>query len=277
MPVEHYENFPVASLLMPPALREPVVAIYGFARNADDIADEGDSPPEQRLRALEQCRGQLWVIAEGGEPDDAIHTRLARAIRTWSLPLKLFHDLLDAFAQDVVKTRYANDAELRDYCRRSADPIGRLLLCLYGVDDASSLRESDAICSALQLINHWQDIAIDLRKNPHCDPPGRIYVPLDVMARHGVSEEQLRAAHCDERFRAMMKDLVDDARQLMRSGMPLARRLPGRIGWELRLIVQGGLRILQRIEQVDYDVFRHRPQLGRSDWPLIAWKALSYR
>jgi phytoene synthase len=277
MPVDHYENFPVASLLMPPALREPVMAIYGFARNADDIADEGDASPEQRLSALEQCRGQLWVIAAGGEPDDAIHTRLAHTIRAWSLPLQLFHDLLDAFAQDVVKTRYANDAELRDYCRRSADPIGRLLLCLYGVDDASSLRQSDAICSALQLINHWQDIAIDLRKNPHGDPPGRIYVPLDVMARHGVSEEQLRAAHCDERFRAMMKDLVDDARQLMRSGMPLARRLPGRIGWELRLIVQGGLRILQRIEQVDYDVFRHRPQLGRSDWPPIAWKALTYR
>lgn len=277
MSVEHYENFPVASRLMPPALREPVAAIYWFARNADDIADEGEAAPEARLAALELCREQLRVIELGGMPDDPIHARLARTVRAWSLPLPLFHDLLDAFAQDVVKTRYANDTELRDYCRRSADPIGRLLLCLYKVDDAESLAQSDAICSALQLINHWQDIAIDIGKNADGLPPGRIYIPLDTMARFGVTEAHLREARCDDAFRAMMKHLVDDARALMRSGMPLARRLPGRIGWELRLIVQGGLRILQRIEQVDYDVFRRRPKLGRTDWPLIGLKALTYR
>ncbi len=277
MSVDHYENFPVASVLMPPALREPVSALYWFARNADDIADEGDAAPEARLAALEHCRAQLRIIEQGGMPDDPIHARLARAVRAWSLPLPLLHDLLDAFAQDVVKTRYADDAELRDYCRRSADPIGRLLLCLYRVDDAPSLAQSDAICSALQVINHWQDVAIDLKKNPDGTPPGRIYIPLDTLARFGVTESQLREARCDDAFRAMMKHLVDEARALMRSGLPLTRRLPGRLGWELRLIVQGGLRILQRIEQVDYDVFRHRPKLGRTDWPLILFRALTDR
>ncbi|WP_018228871.1 squalene synthase HpnC [Methyloversatilis universalis] len=277
MSVDHYENFPVASVLMPPALREPVSALYWFARNADDIADEGDAAPEARLAALELCRAQLRVIEGGGMPDDPIHARLARAVRAWSLPLPLLHDLLDAFAQDVVKTRYADDAELRDYCRRSADPIGRLLLCLYKVDDAPSLAQSDAICSALQVINHWQDVAIDLKKNPDGNPPGRIYIPLDTLARFGVTESQLREARCDDAFRAMMKHLIDEARALMRSGLPLTRRLPGRLGWELRLIVQGGLRILQRIEQVDYDVFRHRPKLGRTDWPLILFRALTDR
>ncbi len=277
MSVEHYENFPVASRLMPPALREPVTAIYGFARHADDIADEGDAAPEARLAGLERCREQLRVIGQGGTPADPIHARLARTVRAWSLPLPLFHDLLDAFSQDVVKTRYANDAELRDYCRRSADPIGRLLLCLYKVDDAESLAQSDAICSALQLINHWQDIAVDIRKNADATPSGRIYIPLDTMTRFGVTEAHLRDARCDDAFRALMTHLVDDARRLMRAGMPLARRLPGRVGWELRLIVQGGLRILQRIEQVDYDVFRRRPELGGSDWPLIGIKALTYR
>jgi phytoene/squalene synthetase len=243
MAVEHYENFPVASRLMPPALREPVAAIYWFARNADDIADEGDAAPDARLAALEHCREQLRLIERGGLPDDPIHRRLAHVIRQWSLPLPLFHDLLDAFSQDVVTTRYANNAALLDYCRRSANPVGRLLLCLYGVDDALSLSRSDAICSALQLINHWQDIAVDWRKNA---------------------------------FRALMKHLVDDARRLMHEGMPLARRLPGRVGWELRLVVQGGLRVLQRIEQVDYDVFRRRPQLQRLDWPVIGLRTLLY-
>ena len=276
MSVEHYENFPVASKLMPPALREPVAAIYWFARNADDLADEGDAAPEARLAALELCREQLRIIEHGGEPDDAIHRRLARAVRQWSLPLPLFHDLLDAFAQDVVQTRYASQAELLDYCRRSANPIGRLLLCLYKVDDAASLAQSDAICSALQLINHWQDVAIDWRKNADGIPPGRVYIPLDAMARFGVTEAHLAQSDCDAAFRALMKHLVDDARALMHAGMPLARTLPGRTGWELRLVVQGGLRILQRIEQVDYDVFRHRPKLGRADWPVIGWKALNY-
>lgn len=276
MSVEHYENFPVASRLMPPALREPVAAIYWFARNADDLADEGEAAPEARLAALEHCREQLRIIERGGLPDDVIHARLAHAVRAWSLPLPLLHDLLDAFAQDVVQTRYADDAELMDYCRRSANPVGRLLLCLYKVDDAASLQQSDAICSALQLINHWQDVAIDWRKNADGLPPGRIYMPQAHMTRFGVTERHLAHADCDAAFRALMKHLVDSARTLMQSGMPLARRLPGRVGWELRLVVQGGLRILQRIEQVDYDVFRHRPKLGRADWPLIGLRSLFY-
>ncbi len=276
MSVEHYENFPVASRLMPPALREPVAAIYWFARNADDLADEGMAAPDERLAALDHCREQLRIIERGGMPDDALHARLARTIHQWSLPMQLFNDLLDAFSQDVTQTRYANDAELLDYCRRSANPVGRLLLSLYRVSDATSLAQSDAVCSALQLINHWQDVAIDWRKNPDGSPPGRVYIPRDTMARFDVTEKHLAESRCDDDFRALMRHLVNSARALMQSGMPLARRLPGRVGWELRLVVQGGLRILQRIEQVDYDVFRRRPQLGHADWPLIGLRSLFY-
>jgi squalene synthase HpnC len=276
MSVEHYENFPVASRLMPPALREPVAAIYWFARNADDLADEGDAAPEARLAALEHCREQLRVIQRGGLPDDAIHARLARTIRQWSLPMQLFHDLLDAFAQDVVQTRYASDAELMDYCRRSADPIGRLLLCLYRVDDATSLSQSDAICSALQLINHWQDVAIDWRKNADGVPPGP---HLHSAAAHDAFRRDRGASGAGRLRRGLPRTDETSGRSGARTdadGMPLARRLPGRVGWELRLVVQGGLRILQRIEQVDYDVFRHRPKLGRADWPLIGLRSLFY-
>lgn len=278
--IDHYENFPVASWLCPAALRPAVAAIYWYARTADDLADEGEAPAAERLQALADYRADL-AAACAGQPDSgrwpAVFGPLRAAIARYALPATPLADLLDAFAQDVVKTRYANDAELRDYCRRSADPIGRLLLCLYRVDDATSLAQSDAICSALQVINHWQDVAIDLKKNPDGIPPGRIYIPRDTLARFGVTESQLREARCDDAFRAMMKHLVDEARALMRSGLPLTRRLPGRLGWELRLIVQGGLRILQRIEQVDYDVFRHRPKLGRTDWPLILFRALTDR
>ena len=266
MPVDHYENFPVASLLLPARLREPVEAIYAFARSADDIADEGDAEAPTRLAQLDEYRRALRVIEKGEQPSDPMFARLARNIRQWKLPLQLFRDLLDAFSQDVGTKRYRDFEELLDYCRRSANPVGRLLLCLYREESAENLRCSDAICTSLQLINFWQDVAIDWQKD-------RIYLPADSMTRFGVGESQIAEQRVDERWRALLAFEVARARAMMLDGAPLARRLPGRIGWELRLMVQGGLRILEGIERVGYDVFRHRPQLGKTDWLPIAWRA----
>lgn len=272
MPVDHYENFPVASLLLPKRLREPVEAIYAFARGADDVADEGDADADTRLAQLAEYHAGIDAI-EFRLPasDDALRPmfeRLERNVRAFDLPLQPFRDLVSAFAQDVVKTRYASHEEVLDYCRRSANPVGRLLLHLYGVRDAVSLNRSDDICTALQLINFWQDVAIDIAKP-------RIYLPQDELERFGVSEDDLAQGHDSEAWRRLMAFQVHRARQLMLRGAPLARSLPGRIGWELRLIVAGGLRILERIEAVDYDVFRRRPTLGKADWPLLGWRALT--
>ena len=273
MPVDHYENFPVASLLLPAHLREPVEAIYAFARSADDIADEGDDPAPLRLARLGAYRAALDAI-EVGRPiaDDvprAMFERLAANIARWSLPIDLLRDLLDAFAQDVVQTRHADFPALLDYCRRSANPVGRLLLHLYNAAGHENLRMSDAICTSLQLINFWQDVAIDWQK-------ARIYLPQDDMARFGVTASQLAEGRCDAAWQALMAFEVERARAMMLAGAPLALRLPGRMGWELRLVVLGGLAILARIEAVGYDVFTRRPTLGRADWAGIAIRALRF-
>lgn len=266
MPVEHYENFPVASLLLPARLREPVEAIYAFARSADDVADEGDAPPIARLARLHDYQLALEACAHGHPAHDPslapLFERLGRAIAAHGLPLQPFRDLLDAFMQDVGKTRYRDFDELRDYCRRSADPVGRLMLHLYGAATAENLKRSDAICTSLQLINFWQDVAVDWRKR-------RIYLPQDDMARFGVDEATLdgmarTVAPVTANWQALLAFEVQRARAMMLDGAPLARALPGRIGWELRLVVLGGLRILERIEAVGYDVFRHRPKIGRA-------------
>ena len=273
MPVEHYENFPVASILLPARLREPVEAIYAFARGADDVADEGDASSMARLARLHDYRLGLEACARGVAVHDPslapMFERLGRVIRAHQLPLQPLRDLLDAFAQDVGKTRYRNFAELRDYCRRSADPVGRLMLCLYGAATPDKVRMSDAVCTSLQLINFWQDVGPDWDK-------GRIYLPQDELARFGVGEDDIAAHNCDARWQALLRYQVERARALMRQGAPLAAQLPGRIGWELRLVVHGGLRILEKIEAVGYDVFRRRPVLGRGDWPRLAWRALRH-
>src|SRR5574337_1056197 len=266
MPIDHYENFPVASLLLPRRLREPVQAIYASARSADDIADEGDAPPVVRLARLNDYRRELLAIEQGKTPADPLFARLARNIRQFGLPIQLFRDLLGAFAQDVGKTRYADFPELLDYCRRSANPVGRLLLVLYRADSPDNLILSDHICTSLQLINFWQDVAIDWRKN-------RIYLPQDDLARHGVDEAQIAEGRVDEAWRRLLAFQVQRSRAMMQSGAPLARRLPGRLGWELRLVVQGGLRILEKIEAVGFDVFRRRPILTKTDWPAMIWRS----
>ncbi|MDP1635613.1 MAG: squalene synthase HpnC [Gallionellaceae bacterium] len=260
--VDHYENFPVASILMPRRLRKPVAAIYHFARAADDIADEGELPDRERLQQLDDFRDELDHIANGEMPLSPLFQRLAVEIDAHHLPMQPFHDLLDAFSQDVVKKRYANYEELLDYCRRSANPVGNLLLHLYEEVTPFTLACSDAICTALQLINFWQDVTKDWNI-------GRVYLPQDDLARFNVSETQIAAGHCDERWRALMKFEVDRARALMLSGKPLGSILTGRIGLEMRMIIQGGLRILDKLEAADYDMFKRRPVLKPYDWVIM--------
>jgi squalene synthase HpnC len=270
MPVDHYENFPVASFLLPKRLVPAVEAIYAFARSADDIADEGNATPEQRLAALERYEQALDAIERGEPAADPMFGRLAAVIAQYRLPLQPLRDLLLAFKQDVVVKRYPDFGGVLDYCRRSANPVGLLMLSLYGAADGTNVRDSDAICSALQLINFLQDVAIDREK-------GRIYLPLDELARFGLDPERLAEWQADERWRALMTFEVDRARALLLAGAPLSLRLSGRIGWELRLVVQGGLRILEAIEQAGYDVFARRPKLGAFDWLLLGWRALWMR
>ena len=275
--VDHYENFPVASWLCPPHLRGAVVAIYHFARTADDLADEGNDTPEQRLAQLAAYRHTLnqvtvaqikpsgatappaTTVADSPPAPDRpkthgswpeVFAQLATEIQKHALPLDCLHALLDAFEQDVRYTqqgrRYASRAELLDYCAKSANPIGRLLLHLYRANDAAALAMSDAVCSSLQLINFWQDLSEDL-------PRGRLYLPdgADLSAE------------------------LAYARALMQQGAPLVHRVPGRAGWELRLVVQGGLRILDKIERTD--PWRERPTLVLHDWATMLWRALWMR
>jgi squalene synthase HpnC len=266
MSAGHYENFPVASVLLPQRLRRPVSVIYRFARTADDFADEGEHPASQRLAWLDGYREQLRRIEAGKPPEDGLFAELRAVIDDHRLPIRLFHDLLDAFSQDVTKQRYADFAEVLDYCRRSADPIGRLMLHLYGAATSEHFAWSDRICSALQLINFWQDVAIDFRKN-------RIYLPQDDMARYRVTERQIAANDTSGGWRALMTFQIERSRTMLESGAPLARRLPGRIGLEIRTVVQGGLRILEKLERARGDVFRRRPMLRTWDWPLLLARA----
>jgi len=270
MSVDHYENFPVASILLPRRLRPPVGVIYRFARTADDFADEGDLPPAERLRRLEEYRDQLRQLEQNRLPQLPLFRALGEAVRNYDLPFKPFYDLLDAFSQDVTKSRYANFAEVMDYCRRSADPVGRLMLHLYGAASEDNLPQSDAICSALQLINFWQDIAVDFGKN-------RIYLPQDEMTRYGVTERQIGSEDTGGRWRELMAFQTQRARAMLESGAPLTQRLRGRIGLELRMIVQGGLRVLEKLDAVRGDVFHRRPVLRARDWPLMMFRALTMR
>ncbi|MCW5655601.1 squalene synthase HpnC [Hydrogenophaga sp.] len=283
--VGHYENFPVASWLCPAHLRPAVAAIYHFARTADDIADEGDATAEVRLADLAAYREDL---AQSLQPASAsapsrrwpqVFGPLALAARRHALPPEPLHDLISAFEQDVRHTanahRCADMAELLAYCRLSANPVGRLLLHLYGVRDEVALQQSDQICSALQLINFWQDLSVDL-------PRQRCYLPADVLRRHGAQVEDFLPAasgHPDSpagigRQQAVVAELCAYARGLMLQGAPLALRVPGRAGWELRLVVQGGLAVLDAIAAQQHRSWQTRVKLSRADLPRLAWRAL---
>jgi len=266
--VAHYENFPVASRLVPASLRAAVVAIYRFARAADDIADEGTDPPVARLAQLDAYATMLDRIERGEVPAADPFVELAAAIDRHALPLRPFHDLLSAFRQDVIKPRYASFDEVLDYCTRSANPIGRLLLHLYHIQEAENLRHADAICTGLQLTNFWQDIALDWRK-------GRVYLPGEDLDRFGVSEAQIAESRCDERWSQLLEFEVARARALLEAGRPLTRALPLRLGLELKFILAGGLRILSAIDAVRGDIFQRRPQLRRRDWVAMSAAALT--
>ncbi len=275
-PIEHYENFPVASWLCPPHLRAAITSIYHFARTADDLADEGDATPQQRLADLAAYRADLFAICDNppappGSRWPRVFAALQLAVQQHALPSNLLHDLLDAFVQDIDKTanaaHYANQGVLRDYCRRSANPVGRLLLHLYGVDQPQALQQSDAICTALQLINFWQDLSVDI-------PRGRFYLPLDECQRFGVAQSDLLARNQTPPATLLIASCASSARSEMEKGMQLVHQLPGRIGWELRFVVQGGLRILDKIEAIDFATLRTRPRLHWWDYGVIAWRAL---
>ncbi len=262
----HYENFPVASHALPASLRGPVAALYAFARSADDFADEGNDPPEVRRARLDDYRARLGALARGETPDDPIFVALADVHRRFDLPLAPLHDLLDAFSQDIDKHRYANHTEVLDYCRRSAAPVGRMILHLHGLADDDNLACSDQLCSAFQLVNFLQDLEQDWREH------GRIYLPQDEMALHSVTEAHFRERRTDEAMLALVAQQVARIRRLLAAGAPLAWRMPGRAGLEGRMILFGVTRIADRIAQERRDVFR-RPRLGRRDWLWITLRA----
>ena len=269
MSVDHYENFPVASLLCPPSIRPTVVAIYHFARTADDLADEGDAPMAVRLDALRRYQADLDALYAGAaiSPEwRAVFDLLEAARKSHALPRQPLADLLDAFRQDTGNPLYETRSQLLDYCKRSANPIGRLLMHLYGIDDAVSLAQSDAICSALQLVNFWQDCSVDL-------PRDRVYLPIQDARRHGVDLSNPRTLGDTPATQALLADLCAWARDLMWTGAPLALRVPGRAGWELRLVIQGGLRILEKIERMHHSTLRQRPVLGTADLMVMLWRA----
>ncbi len=270
MSVNHYENFPVASVLCPPGLRPAVAAIYWFARTADDLADEGDAAPEQRLADLSAYRAELHAAVAGKPPAprwQRVFMPLKQAIDRYALPISLLEDLLSAFEQDVRQNTYADRVELLAYCGRSANPVGRLLLHLYGVQGQRQVLQSDDICSALQLINFWQDLSVDT-------PRGRAYVPLSDCARHGVPLAALLSGQDTTSTRALVADVTAWAKGMMLAGAPLVHALPGRTGWELRLVVQGGLRIIEKIEHMNHSSLITRPRLRWYDAPVLLWRAV---
>ena len=270
--IQHYENFPVASWLCPSRLRPAVCAIYHYARTADDIADEGTASKADRLNQLQSYRHALYQAFEHNLIEipaqwQWIFQPLYQAITQHQIPLTPLLQLLEAFEQDIHNPTYATRDELLQYCQRSASPIGRLLLHLYDIKDPLLLKQSDAICSALQLINFWQDLNTDINRN-------RCYIPLDDLDRVGLQRHQLQPKLQQHIVTTLMTELTSWARDLMREGEPLARHLTGRIGWELRLVIQGGLRILEKIKNKKYQCLVYRPQLSYVDTPIIAWRAL---
>lgn len=262
----HYENFPTASLLLPARVRPAIAAVYAYARTADDFADE----PEHEGHRDERLREWLAKLddALAGRPEGPIFVAVADAVRRFDLPPQALRDLVDAFRQDVRVSRYATFPELLDYCTRSANPVGRLVLAAHGVRDSASLSASDSICTALQLVNFWQDVAIDLDKD-------RIYLPAEDLARFGVSESDLFARRATAPFRRLLAFEVERTREVFSAGWPLASRARGRLGLWLRCVWGGGHRILHAIERVDHDVFERRPVLGLSDWMAIGMPALT--
>lgn len=264
---EHYENFPVASRLLPRRMRQPITVIYAFARTADDFADEGNRSPAERLKLLDDYETRLQRLLAGSPGSNPVFIALADVIKRHALPIGLFQDLLSAFSQDVTKQRYANYDEVMDYCRRSANPVGRLLLYLYNQAEAENLLLSDQICTALQLINFLQDLYQDY------DEHNRIYLPQDEMRKYQINEAALQNRISNTAMQNLIQLQIQRAKALLLAGTPLGNKLAGRIGLELRMIIQGGMRILQKLENNGGNVFL-RPRLKKSDYFGMFWNAL---
>ena len=269
---EHYENFPVASWLLPAAMRPHIAAIYAFARRADDFADEPGLDDDQRLRLLDAWDARLDGTSWDQTPtsDGLIFSALEETIRTHNLPRSLFHDLLSAFRQDVTTRRYKTWSEVLDYCRRSANPVGRLVLRVAGYDDPRLDAHSDAVCTALQLTNFWQDLAIDWRR-------GRLYVPLEDRDRARARDSDLDAGRMTPEWQAALREVARRTRDLFQAGRGVCDGVTGRLRWELRMTWLGGSRILEKTEAAGFDVFTHRPTLTASDAPGIVWAASRWR
>jgi phytoene synthase len=268
---EHYENFPVASRLLPAGMRPHVAALYAFARTADDFADEPGMQDDERLRRLDDWRVRLERAADGNAGrEDPVFVALAHTMRERNLPVELFQDLLSAFRQDVTRKRYATWADVLDYCRRSANPVGRLVLRVAGTSSPALDAQSDALCTALQLTNFWQDLERDWRI-------GRVYVPQDALAAAGAREEDLAARRVTPEWRQVMTTMAARTRALFAAGRGVCDGVDGRLRWELRLTWLAASRILDRLEQADFDVFEGRPALGRADAPALLWQAIRWR
>lgn len=267
----HYENFPVASIVLPKRLRHPISIIYNFARQADDFADEGFYKPEARLAKLEGFKSHLDVIKNNGTSSSAFFREFAEMVHKHKLPLTPFYKLLDAFSQDVTKERYANFNEVLDYCQRSANPIGQLLLHLFDKATPENIVYSNKICTALQLINFYQDVAIDFNSTFH---KSRIYLCQDEMEAYGINEAQIAAKHVNSHWEEFMMFNIERAEKMLIEGKPLEQILPGRMGLEMRMIIGGAEQVVYKLKKVRGDIFKHRPTLHTWDWPMILLKAL---
>jgi squalene synthase HpnC len=270
---EHYENFPVASRLLPAAMRPHVAAVYAFARVADDIADEGSAPAAERAAQLNAWQRRLHaavaVERSDGTPhahEDLIVVAVAHSIRTLDLPVALFDDLVSAFGQDTMTSRYASWAEVFDYCRRSANPVGRLVLRIAGYRDEALDRSSDALCTALQLTNFWQDFGRDWMI-------GRLYVPRDVTAACRAREMDLNGPYFNDAWQAAIRQCIDQTRAQFEAGRAVCDGVTGRLRYELRLTWLGGIRILEQVERTGAALLSHRPTLSKRDVPLLLWRA----
>ena len=263
----HYENFPVASWFLPKHMRLPIAAVYAFAREADDYADEGEVDDNSRIESLNIMTNNINACYAGNPPDLPMYIALTDTINRFELPVELFHDLLSAFKQDVTKKRYADFGELMDYCRRSANPVGRLMLHIYGQTDRQSLGHSDALCSALQLINFYQDMAQDYDEND------RIYIPQDEIRAAFVNETYFKNRITDGPMILMMRKQFQRANKLLNAGAPLGKRIKGLFGLEIRMIAAAGSRILQKLDQQDNDMFS-RPRLSFADRAWVVWTAI---
>ena len=252
----HYENFHVVTFLLPKRLHQEFYNVYSFCRWADDLGDEIGDPAES-LRLLAWWREELHAMYEG-RVHHPVFVALEETVHKHDLPMQLFSDLITAFEQDQTVTRYQNWDEVFGYCRYSANPVGRLVLRLCGYADAERDRLSDATCTALQLANFWQDVTVDLEK-------GRVYLPLDLLARHGYTVEDLAAGKFNAAFQAVMRDAVNVARKLFLEGLPLAKTVDRRLAFDLELFSRGGMRVLDKIEQQNYNVLERRPAISKRD------------